>query len=400
MTLTIPSRGIDEIRHSWAGRGGLWAGVAASHDEEGVSWTPELARRRASRIILELIRPTLEGWPQSNRAWIDSLPAESVRRRSVDDVPGPGIDWAETRRSGWPPRVFHHRHRSRIADSLLMTTTKWTIERLAAAVSEVDKIDPELLGGLARSRLEVAVDVLDVEPMARAGSVVPGRNDLRALRSAGRPWTAVASVAATLLQLEHDPAAIARFAIDPDPALADRLFHVAVLGCLLVDLRARGWAIDIVGLPGSPDGHPQFLATSPEGASWDVWFEMAAAWSHYGVTAPYPSAVVGVSGTGGPLGADIALVRPGDRAVVIECKYSANPTYVGRNGYEQTLAYMAEALTGMVDAVSGIVVGSESVVLKSGRTATFAGDVSVTHPESLVDVLLTSTVARSPAGAD
>lgn len=400
MMLTIPSRGLDEIRRSWTGRGGLWAGVAASHDEDGVPWTPVLARRRASRIILELIRPTLEAWPGSHRAWIDSLPAQSVRRRSADDVPGPGIDWAETRRSGWPPRVFHHRHRSRIADSLLMTTTKWTIERLAAVVSQVDKIDAELLGELARSRLEVAVDVLDMAPMAPAGAVVPGRNDLRALRSAGRPWRAVASVAATLLQLEHDPASIADLALDPDPALADRLFHVAVLGCLLVDLRARGWTIDVVGLPGSPDGHPQFMATSPEGEPWDVWFEMAAAWRHYGVTAPYPSAVVGVSGTGGPLGADIALVRKGDRAVVIECKYSANPTYVGRGGYEQTLAYMAEARTGMVGAVSGIVVGPEDVVLESGRTATSAGDVSVTHPESLVDILLTSTVARPPVGVE
>lgn len=393
MTLTIPLRGLDEIRRTWAGRGGLLGGVASAHDDDGVSWTPELARRRASRVVIEVVRPMLELWPPSRRAWIDALPAQSVRRRSTADVPGSGIDWVETRIAGWPPRTFHHRNRSRVADSVLVASTRWTIERVRDVVAHADRIDDELLGETARARVMVAVDMLDVDPLATAAPSLAGRNDLRALRSAGRPWGGVAAVAGSLLQLEHDPTTLAALALDPDPALADRIFHVAVLGSLLVDLRHNGWKVAVTGLPGSPDGRPQFSATSPHGETWDVWFEMAGAWSYYGVPAPYPPAAHGIAGTGGPLGSDIALVRAGARATVIECKYSANPSYVGRSGYEQTLAYMTEALTGLVTSVAGIVVGPPEVVTATGLTTTSAGVIAITEPDSLIDVVLEATGA-------
>jgi hypothetical protein len=114
---------------------------------------------------------------------------------------------------------------------------------------------------------------------------------------------------------------------------------------------------------------------------------MAAAWTHYGVSAPYPRAVRGVTGTGGPLGCDIGLLRIGDRGVVMECKYSADPTYVGRTGYEQTLAYMAEALTGLAESVSGIVVGVPELIAATGETNTFVGNVRVANTNGLAGAL-------------
>lgn len=400
MSLSIPARGLDEIRRTWAGRGGLWGGIAQPANDDELGWTPDLARRRASRVVMEIVRPTLERWPASHRAWIDALPAESIRRRFTGDVPGPGVDWVQTRLDGWPPRRFHHRRRSRIADSVLVSATRWTIERLSQVVADADRLDEDILGPLARQRFDVAVSVLSAEPLASAVPSIAGRADLQALRSAGRPWNGVAAIAADLMRIDHDPLSIAELALDPDPALADRLFHVAVLGALLVDLRARGWSIAVMSLPGSPDGRPQFRTTSPLGDDWDVWFEMAGAWSFYGVPAPYPPAAAGITGTGGPLGADIALVRPGDRAVVIECKYSDNPSYVGRAGYEQTLAYMAEAKTGLVREVSGIVVGPAEVVQETGRTITSAGPVAITSPDALVGVALEFaglSMAETPA---
>ena len=149
--------------------------------------------------------------------------------------------------------------------------------------------------------------------------------------------------------------------------------------------------MNVTGLPGSPDGQPHFVATSPSNESWDVWFEMAGAWRYYNVAPPYPPAAAGITGTGGPLGADIGLIRAADRAVIIECKYSANPSYVGRSGYEQTLAYMTEAVSGLTKESSGIVVGPAEVVRSTGRTDTAVGPVAITAPDSLIDLVLEAT---------
>lgn len=387
MTLTIPPEGIDEIRRTWTGRGGLWAAVAAVEDETNVTWTPDLARRRAARVVVEVLRRSVQAWPDSSRKWVDALPAQSVRRHVIADAPGAGIDWPATRMRGWPPREFHHRRRTRVADSLLVTVTRWTIESLTSVIDAADRVDAAVVDPVIRARHRVALLMLQVEPLRSAHAALPSRADLAALRSSGRPWGAVAAAASWLRVLDHDPARLAALPIDPDPALADRLFHVAVMGLVLRALRAAGWAIRPTGLPGSPDGTPVFAATDSAGNTWDVWYEMAGAWAYYRVPAPYPRAVRGVTGTGGTLGCDIALVRLGDCAVVIECKYSVDPSYVGRNGYEQTLAYMAEALTGLVESASGIVVGVRELVTATGETRTYVGNVRVASTDEVAAAL-------------
>lgn len=337
MTLTVPTDGLQEVRRVWAGRGGLWAGLGAAHDDDGLRWSPELARRRATRVVVEYLRPQLLTWPESPWKWLDALPAQSIRTRFTANAPGAGVDWVATRLDGWPPREFRHRSRRRIADSLLVTATRWTIEQLADAVVIADRIAPGVLGETAATRLAVAVEMLDMAPLASARAAIPSRSDLASLKSSGRPWASVAEVAGLLRMLEIEPALLADVPLDPDPALRDRLFHVAVFGKILLNLRSAGWTLEALGLPGSPEGGPLFRATDTSGSAWDVWFEMAGAWAYYGVPAPYPLAVTGVAGTGGALGADVALVRFKDRAALFECKFSADPTYVGRGGYEQVL---------------------------------------------------------------
>lgn len=378
---TIPTAGIEEVRRAWSGRGGLWAAVSSARDDHGEVWTAQLARRRAARVAIELIRPALESWPRTRRAWVDALPAQSVRHRTVDDSPGTGVDWAQTRRGGWPPREFHHRRKSRVADTLLATATRWTIEQMTDVAETARALDPGLLGEAAEQRLIVASEMLTAEPLCSSNPIEPTIGDLVALRSSGRPWTSVASAASWLKRLLRDPAALAGLPIDPDPELSERLFHVASFGCLLRGLRERGWERTFLRLPGDGGGGPVMKLTAPDGQGWDMWFEMAGAWTYYGVTAPYPPAVAGIAGTGGPLGGDLALVRPGEQVVIVECKYSANPTYVGRNGYEQVLAYMAEALTGLAHSAAGVVVGPQEVVRLTGRTNTSVGPIAVTSPE-------------------
>ena len=296
--------------------------------------------------------------------------------RVETEAPTSSTSWADTRRRGWPPRAFIGRRRSRIADSILMTTTRWTIEALVDVAAEAERVLPGVLVNVA-DRVAIASDLLGRPPMTQADPVVPTRADLAALRSSGRPWASVAAVAALLRRLDHDPSTLADELLEPDPELADRLFHVAVLGLILLELRGNGCQLAPTALPGSADAKPIFAVTTPAGVTWDLWFEAAGAWRFYGLVEPFPAAVVGIEGTGGALGADIALVRPGE-AVLCECKFSANPRYVGRSGYEQLLAYMAEARTGMVDNCVGILVGPDEIVIRSASTTTAVGDLHVT----------------------
>src|SRR5262245_14294867 len=91
MKPTIPVAGLDEIRRVWAGRGGILAGVAAVEDDTGVEWSHDLARARAARLLIEVVRPHLLNWPSSAREWIEALPAQSARKRLVADAPGAGV---------------------------------------------------------------------------------------------------------------------------------------------------------------------------------------------------------------------------------------------------------------------------------------------------------------------
>lgn len=399
MNLTVPIDGLEEVRALWAGRGGILGAAASISDAMGADWGLHQTQRRARRVAFELLRPSLLSWPTSTRDWVDALPAQSIRRSLVSDTPGAGIDWATTRRAGWPPIEFHHRRRSRVPDTLLATTTRWTIEQLDDVIRDVDRIDPNIVGPESRIRLAAALGALKTEPLASAHPSTPTRQDLTALRSTGVPWGAVTAVADWLRVVDHDPSRLAGTELDPDPLLAERLFHVACLGCLVRGLRVAGWTLRSTRLPGASTGRPLFVATDLVGDDWDLWFEMAGAWSHYGVPSPYAPAVDGITGTGGPLGADLALVRPDDRAILIECKFSADPTYVGRNGYEQVLAYMGEALSGLVGAVAGLVVGPVEVVASTGRTLTACGPVSVISPTGLPGEILRHAPTLAGAAA-
>lgn len=66
--------------------------------------------------------------------------------------------------------------------------------------------------------------------------------------------------------------------------------------------------------------------------------------------------------------------------MLIECKFSADPGYVGRNGYEQLLAYMTEAKTSLARTVAGVLVGPAEVIEGPTLTTTAAGPIAVTPP--------------------
>ena len=384
----IPIRGLDETLRAWSGQGDLWEGLAAVRDPVAERhWSARDVRRRAHRVLFQLLEPRFAAWPSVRRIWVEALPAISLRPRVLASVPVAGTSWPETRKGGWPPRSFVARPRKRTADTVLTTTLRWVLEELndirRAAVAPVD---PEQL--VARHHLEVALSLLQAEPIASTAPAVPSPTDLVSVLSTGRPWRSVVPVAQELRALSGSGLLeLAQRVVAPDGELAWRLFHLAILGEVLHALRTSGATVTSLRPLGDALSGPAFEVVDADRRQWDLWFEAAGAWSRYGRSSPYVQAAAGVSGAGQPIGTDLMLIRPDDRALLIECKFSWNPAVVARGGYEQTLAYATEAHELTPGSVSAVVVGPSGVVQSVGYAETLAGPLGIVPPEAIPAVI-------------
>jgi hypothetical protein len=243
-----------------------------------------------------------------------------------------------------------------------MTTLAWLAAELNDALDRLDPRDaPLLIGRIAPPiRLLRAVGerfAHDIEP------IQPSHVELRSLEGSGPPWRAIAQAARLAVRATRDPEFLAFDLLEPDSDLRWRLFQVSAFGSAIAGLRSAQcsmrWNMPLRGLRTGP----QLIAVQPDGRSWDLWFESAGARSYYKLgPSTYASAVAGVPEAGGAIGSDIVLIRPGESALLLECKWSADASYVGRDGFHQVSSYVLDALNGLARHVWGFVVGPEEVV--------------------------------------
>lgn len=144
-------------------------------------------------------------------------------------------------------------------------------------------------------------------------------------------------------------------------------------------------------LAGSRPG-AQIEAIAPSGTHFDLWFEAGAARNAYGLPkAAYYDAVRAIEGVGGTIGVDIMLIQPGQRALLLECKWSESPKYVGRYGFHQASSYALDALGGIAPEVWSFVVGPQDVVPETSVSTGLRDDLNVvlgsTSPLLLGDVV-------------
>lgn len=389
----IPTRGLNEVLRRWTGPGELFEAVAFVEPDDLApshqSWRREDVERRANFILLKKLLTPLSRWPTRRSEWIDALPAVSSRQpRRLVDAPVAGMSWVETRQHGWPPKSFVVRPRQREADTLLVTMLRWTLDRLRVmregALSLEKNADQH-----AREQLDVALNLLQLDVLRAAPAVRPTRLDVAAARREGRPWSQLAEVAEVLRHLDETSLSdLASELLMPDPEIQEKLFHLAVLGEVLLAITAMdGWTFRSVRpLARRSRRGPAYVVTSPSGSKWDLWFEAAAAWGYRGygpVPSPYAEAASGVAGVGGAIGADLMLLRRPDRALVIECKYSDRTEYVGRQAYRQVMCYMLETQR-FASKVDGLVVAPTGVIGSGGGFADIAGGRVGIVPPALV----------------
>lgn len=388
MNLDIPRDGLEEVLGAWSGQGRLWEALAAVEDPLAERrWTGSDIRRRAHRILFHELLPVLARLPERHEAWIDALPAEIVRVRRISESPTPYTRWSETRRQfGWPPAAFVERPRSRVADTLLVTTLKWVLSKLAFvrkdAVSVAAKIDDSVL-----PQLRAALNLLEHEPLQSAEPVAPTVSDLRTMRYEGSPWNIVADIATELLLLNDTKLGeLASRLIEPEADLRWRLFHLAILGKVLIAARNAGaTVVSKRPLSGGASG-PAYEVIDVWGRCWDLWFEAAGMWSHYRLPSPYRTASAGLGSGSRPVGADLVLIRKESATLIIECKFSPNPSVVGSAGYEQAVAYAAEVRSQLAlpgTQVVAIAVGPASVVSSANYVDLVVGRVGIVPPPSV-----------------
>jgi hypothetical protein len=359
----IPWEGLEEVLAAWSGQGQLYEALASVRDDDDIAWSRWDVMRRAHRVLFAQLAPLVERWPISRAAWVEALPAQSVRSRRLAAGPQAGVDWVATRMRGWPPEQFVVHDRDRVADQTMVRTLRWVVERLGAIRRDAVGVDPSL-ALTARRQVEIALSLLGTPPVADATSLRPESSEIDALGRSGPPWTVLAPVARVLRTVSTGGLEVLAFRhLIPDESLRWRLFHLGVLGVLLRSLRERGArVISLRPLSGSTSDGPNYHVAA-EGQTWDLWFEAAGIWSHYGIPSPYGQlAGRAFSRPTTPLAPDIVLISVGKAAYVIECKYGTRD-YIAHSGYQQVVTY-AHELRQLAPRVSGLVVGPDPLIVR------------------------------------
>jgi hypothetical protein len=371
MTLQVPRHGLEEMFRNWSGDGDVYLAVAAAGGLDEIDWTRADVQRRAQRVLLGKLAPQLVGLPVTLAEWRSVIPVVSYSEHLVSSSPRGRVNWVATgRRFGWPPSAFDHHRRYRVQDETALTTLAWMAARLSEMLGASHDISPRLAS-------EVSAPIGCLSAAARAlladtAERQPDRADLLSLGSSGHPWPTVAAIAALIVRSTNDWAFLAYELLEPDPQAASRLFHLSTFGSVVATLRTCGYQLRWRAPIGGSRPGPRLVATSPEGRALDLWFEAGGVRAHYGLgSGSYPQGVRSIRAAAGdadggaigrPVGADVALIEPGLRALVLECKWSESPSYVGRSGFHQAASYALDARNGPAEVVWSFVVGPSEVV--------------------------------------
>lgn len=393
----IPWDGLEEVLRGWNGRGQLYEALAAVEDDlTELQWDPHDIERRARRILLAQLEPDLDRWPTSADTWLQALPAESLRRRRIAEVPHPGTDWIETRSLGWPAEQFVIKERSRIADQVMSRTLRWVLDQLRLIRRDAVAVDHSL-HNVATTQLRAALSLRTQPPLDATDGLRPSSADVRALQRSGHPWSRLAPVAEKLrTALSLDLLTFAREELIPDDDIRWRLFQLAVFGKLLKIMRERGAEVaNLRPLSGAASSGPSYRLTL-NGKEWHLWFEAAGIWDHYGCPSPYKALVDPALGSPRTaLGVDILLIAPGEAAHAFECKYGT-ASYIANKGYIQACAYGHELRHYLVPKVTSHVIGPDAKIADRQEINAGGFTLGIMGPRHLETFDLTRSAADSP----
>jgi hypothetical protein len=379
VALPIPESGLDHVLRAWVGRGQLLKVLNTLAPEElPRDWRPEDTLLRADLMLFLELMPLIARLPATAKQWVDLLPAQSRRRRTLADAPSGGTAWVETRRQyGWPPSSFVIRQRDRVAHELLAMALAWTGGTVLRLARRASSIDPAGVAPVA-GQVEALSRIFESGLVDREAEE-PRPSELAAIAREGAVWRRLVDVARTI-RAASEPTLAAEL-LWPVAELRPTLFQLAVLGELLRALQSVGASIISTSPLSFVGGREQFHVTV-DGRVWHLWMEAGGSWRRYGAASQYRSLATALRSQTRPLAPDLVLVLPGEAAFVIECKYSANADYVGRTGLAQTLLYMTDVGATIAQVVEGVVIAPDGVIGDPTSVSTPIGRLGLATPSA------------------
>jgi hypothetical protein len=397
--LPLPEHGLNVVCSMWSGRGQLWQAVAATTDPNVERrWTREQVERRALRVLFTLTAEKLGRLPGTQRDWFDALPGLTRRIHSMSPSPVGRVDWVKSALGGWPPRAFAVRRRERQPDIVLVTALAWAAQQASKVLAAVPA-PASATESTALERLSLLAQLREHPTVLAATPQRPTGEDLKALYASGSPWRQLGRLVKEWSLIESPSLTdIARQLLAPDPEIRWRLFHLAVLGEVLAALDGLGATIVSTGPLADQESNAEasFVAVVDD-HEWRLWFEAAGIWKALSKTQPYKIAAEVVRGQSRALGADLLLIdAAAQRALVIECKFSANPSVVGRDGFHQASTYLAEGQGRLTPNVVSVVVGPATVVSDLKLTDLVGGKIGFAPPECIADLVVSAVNGSGP----
>lgn len=397
------------VLSEWSGVGNLYSAIAATAPTPFVrEWSPKDVERRAMRILLLQCSPTLRRWPKSLREWQNHLPTLTSRHRFWAEMPQTRVDWAKTRRAGWPPASFAIRRRRRSTDQLTLSVLAWTLDKLGRALTASQSLTGPHTGTVIE-QLSTDVERCLVNTLPILGlldetdQTPPTRDDIRSVRASGWPWNVVAEVASFFAAVERGGAdALARKLLRPD-GFPESIFQLGVLGAVILACEGAGGVVTSLRPIGYMTSGPVYRVDFPDSEPWDLWCEAARCWHEYAVDDKYRDLAATLStASGGAFQArnirpDVLLARRGDRALVLECKYpgeSLDPGYVAQGMYQA--AFYSQQLAPSFDTVVGLAVGPTDLVPNHVYRPLGSVQIGLASPSDLEGVLMRFLQVESP----
>ena len=362
-SLDLPREGLREVTKLWAGGGDLIDLLAMTYDDNThIRWPPEDIRNRSYRILLGKVEEAILRLPSSLTEWEQYLPISVLAEKRIESNLQGKVLWSETRRKyGWPPNKYILQSRTRSVSNVAVSAIRWFADQLGTIVNAVNKISP-IITDPVQSQVEALMEV--AQEYIWLGFVdEPDRFELHALKSSGEPWRSIAEAAEHVIASKRSPEYLAFDLLEADSELQPSLFQLTTFGYLISALKSQRFSLESMTILHGSQDQPQVKAIHPDGGEWDLWYEARQMRSEYKVKhSAYRTAVRGINYAERSIGYDVLLILPRERALILECKWSGYPVYVGRDGFHQASSYALDAKNGLAKDVWSFVVGPEEIV--------------------------------------
>lgn len=345
----LPSIAIDGIRFL----AGMWAGAGNLHDwlvptEWNISrvWSPDVVRARFAESVLwgaeQTIAPRL---PLSSAAWMDQFEAQLIRNTAYTDSPTAHTDWALTlsQFGRYPSPQYVDRRPINTLESALSRVSLWLADAIRRAEALIkSQFNRTALSEEGRARLLAPARLARVLALTSPDQLF--EEDLAACTGAGGCWPLIARLARQLSGVWTRDAATQLALLPPMlPELGSQLFELATLGACASALKSTRPNSEWSSLApiGAAQKQKPCLTCHEDKFECNLYYQTIPKGRRVS-TGPYQT--LGTELNVQSLRPDVWLLfecPSGNVELVIESKYSMNPSYIA-SGITQVLGYSQE----------------------------------------------------------